>query len=96
MVLTLSRQFVTLTGTGKAVRVFFFDTECTQDLERHDGSFVHVPNLICVQQMCSKCEVVVGDINVDCEQCGKRTHVFWQDPVGKFIDFLRQSRPFAD
>jgi len=23
MVLTLSRQFVTLTGTGKAVRVFF-------------------------------------------------------------------------
>ena len=24
MVLTLSRQFVTLTGTGKAVRVFFF------------------------------------------------------------------------
>ena len=25
MVLTLSRQFVTLTGTGKAVRVFFFN-----------------------------------------------------------------------
>jgi len=24
MVLTLSRQFVTLTGTGKAVRVFFY------------------------------------------------------------------------
>ena len=25
----------------------FFDTECTQDLERHDGSFVHVTNLTC-------------------------------------------------
>ena len=25
MVLTLSRQFVTLTGTGKAVRVFFYN-----------------------------------------------------------------------
>jgi len=35
-------------------------------------------------------------MNVDCEQCGKRTHVFWQDPIGKFIDYLRQSRPFAD
>ena len=45
--------------------------------------------------MCSQCEAV-GDMNVDCEQCGKRTHVFWQDPVGKFIGFLRQSRPLAD
>ena len=73
----------------------FFDTECTQDLERHDGSFVHVPKLICSQQMCSKCEAV-DDMNVDCEQSGKSTHVFWQDPVGKFIDYLRQSRPFAE
>jgi hypothetical protein len=24
----------------------FFDTECTQDLEKRDGSFEHVPNLI--------------------------------------------------
>ena len=35
--------------------------------------------------MRSKCEAV-DDLNVDCEQCGKRTHVFWaEDPVGKFI-----------
>ena len=33
---------------------------------------------------------------MDCEECGKRTHVFRQDSVGKFIDYLRQSRPFAD
>ena len=45
--------------------------------------------------MFSKCETV-GDVNVDCEQCGKRVHTFWQDPVGKFIDYLRLSRPFAD
>jgi len=25
----------------------FFDTECTQDLEKCDGSFEHVPNLMC-------------------------------------------------
>ena len=75
----------------------FFDTECTQDFDfkRHDGSFVHVPNLICVQQMCFKCEAT-DDLSVDCEQCGKRVHVFWQDPVGEFIDYLRQSRPFAE
>jgi hypothetical protein len=36
----------------------FFHTECTQDFEKHDGSFEHIPNLICAQQMCSKYEVV--------------------------------------
>jgi len=45
--------------------------------------------------MCSKREAV-DDMIVDCEQCGKRVHEFWQEPVGKFIDYLRQSRPFAD
>jgi len=38
----------------------------------------------------------VDNVNVDCEQCGKRVHTFWQDPVGKFIDFLRISRQIAD
>jgi len=32
----------------------FFDTECTQDLEKCDGSFEHVPKLICAQHMCFK------------------------------------------
>ena len=45
--------------------------------------------------MCSKCEPM-DDLSVDCEQCGKRTQMFWQDPVGKFIDYVRLSRPFAD
>ena len=56
---------------------------------------MHVANLICAQQMCCKCEAV-DDMNVDYEQCVKLTHVFWQDLVGKFLDYLRQSRPFAD
>jgi len=74
----------------------FFDTECTQDLENHDGSFEHIPNLICAQQMCSKCEAV-DDLSIDCKQYGKRTHVFWaEDHVGQFIDYIRRSRPFAD
>jgi len=73
----------------------FFDTKCTEDLEKYDGSFEHVTNLICAQKMCSKCETL-DDVNVNCEQCGKRVHTFWQDPLRKFIDFLRLSRPFAD
>jgi len=73
----------------------FFDTECTQDLARDDGSFGHIPNLLCAQQMCSKCQAM-DDMEFDCDQCGKRTHVFWEDSVGKFIDYLRLSRPFAD
>jgi len=74
----------------------FFDTECTQHFEQHDGSFEHIPKLICAQQMCSKCEAA-DVLCVDCIQCGKRTHVFWAEtPVGKFIDYLRQSRPFTD
>ena len=58
----------------------FFDTECTQDIENCDGSFEHVPNRICDQQMCSKCEAV-DDLCAECEHCGKRTQMFWQDSV---------------
>ena len=38
----------------------------------------------------------MGDLSVDCEQCGKRIGVFWQDSVCLFIDYLRHARPFAD
>ena len=74
----------------------FFDMECTQDFEKHDGSFEHIPCLICAQQMCSKCEAV-DDLSVDCTKCGKRTHVLWAEhPVVKIIYYLWESRPFAD
>jgi len=68
----------------------FSDSECTLALEKHN------PNLICAQPMSSKCETV-GDLNVTFEEIGKCTLVFWvQDPVGKFIEYLRQYRRFAD
>jgi len=49
--------------------------ECTQDLEERDGYFQHVPKVKCAQQICYKCEAV-EDVNVNCEQCGKRVHSF--------------------
>jgi len=64
-----------------------------QDLEKRDEPFEQIPNLICAQKMCSKCEAV-GDLSIDCEEYGKPIHVFWEDTVGKFIEYLRLSRPF--
>ena len=55
----------------------FFDTECTQYLEKHDGTSEHIPNLICAQQICSKCEAV--DDLKSIVKFGKRTHVFWAE-----------------
>jgi len=28
-------------------------------------------------------------------RCGKRTHWFWDDPVGKLLLYLREQRPWA-
>jgi ribosomal protein L40E len=50
-----------------------------QDLAKRDGSFEHVLNLICAQQMCSKCEAM-DNMSVDCEQCGKCAHIFLAGP----------------
>ena len=61
----------------------------------HTRPWNNVPNLISDQQMCSKYGAV-DDWNIDCDQCGNRIHMFWQKRVGKFINYLRQSRPFAD
>jgi len=47
----------TMNLTDRFVYVFF-NTEFTQDFQNHDGSFQHISNLICAQQMCSKCEAV--------------------------------------
>ena len=66
----------------------FFNTECTQDIQKHDGSFEHIPNLISSQQICCKCEAV-DDLSVDFTHCGKRTHVFrTEHHVFNFIDYL--------
>jgi hypothetical protein len=45
--------------------------------------------------MCSKCETV-DHLNIDYEHCGKRVHMYWEDSIGKFIEYLRLFRPFAD
>jgi predicted RNA-binding protein YlxR (DUF448 family) len=57
----LSCQFCSVTPlksskmTGRFIYVCF-DTDCTQEFEKHDWSFEHISNLKCAQQMCSQCE----------------------------------------
>jgi hypothetical protein len=63
------------------VMYVFYDFERTENSRYSDKAILHVSNLLCVEQFCLRCEGV-KDIEIDCEQCGKRKHLFWDDPVG--------------
>ena len=54
----------------------------------------HVPNLVCVQQICANCEET-EDCSIDCERCGRRRHKFWNDPVRDLLTYLCELRPWA-
>jgi len=65
----------------------FYDFETTQDTRISDSATLNVPNLVCLQQFCSQCEMQ-ADIDTDCEGCGRRRHSFWEDPVGDLLSHL--------
>jgi hypothetical protein len=70
----------------------FYDFETTQDTRITDSATVHVPNLVCLQQFCSRCENE-ADIDAHCEHCGKRKNSFFNEPVGDLLSYLvRQGR----
>jgi hypothetical protein len=74
----------------------FYDFETTHDTRYSDTATVHVPNLVCVQQFCARCEGET-DIEQDFERCGKRKHTFWEkDPVGDLLTYLRQPQPWVN
>ena len=73
----------------------FYDFENMQDTKHSDKKNVHVPNLVCLQQFCSKCENI-SDMELDCVQCGKRKHSFWDDPEGDTLISLCESRPWIE
>jgi hypothetical protein len=70
----------------------FYDFETTQNTRFSDSATLHVPNLVCVQQVCSQCENVEDG---DCQRCGVRKHSFWEDPVASLLAYLCQSRPWV-
>ena len=73
----------------------FYDFESTQYTRISDLATLHVPILVCLQQFCSRCEML-ADIEKDCESCGRRRHSFWEDPSGDLLSHLYESRPWCE
>jgi hypothetical protein len=80
--------------SGDNVLFVFYDFESTQDTNVSDLATLHVPNLVCLQQFCTTCEMAT-DINEDCERCGRRKHSFWNDPIGDLLSYLCEPRPWV-
>ena len=93
--LCFMRPLVNVPGSSELVLYVFYGLETTQDKKRSDKTSVHVPNPVCLQQFCSKCENI-PDINQDCIQCAKRKHSFWDNPVGDMLNYLCESRPWVE
>jgi len=83
----------TLPARSDKVLYVFYDIETTQNTEYVDESKLHVPNLVCAQQFCSRCEDAE---NGDCALCGRRKHIFRQDSVGELLIYLTEPRPWVN
>jgi len=84
-----------LPPAGDKVLYVFYDFETTQNTEYTDEAKLHVSNLVCVQQFCSRREDV-EDVERDCVRCGKRKHSFWEDPVRDLLSYITEPRPWAN
>jgi len=73
----------------------FYDFETTQDTKVTETATLHVPKLVCLQQYCSRCEML-PDIDEDCERCGRRQHAFLADPIGDLLSYLCEPRPWVN
>ena len=74
-------------AAGDNLLEVFYDFETIQKARYSFRATLHVPNLICIQQFCSRCEDMEG-VDRDSVQCGKRKHLFWDDPVGDMLPYL--------
>jgi len=83
-----------LLPAGEKVLYVFYAFETTQNTRYTDNPKLHVPNLVCVQQFCSRCED--EENGVECVRCCWRKHSFWQDPVGDLLTYLTEPRPYAN
>ena len=73
----------------------FYDFETTQDKRISVSATLHVPNLVCLKQFCSRCEMQ-ADIDTDCERFGRRRHSLREDSVGDLISHLCEKRRWFD
>jgi hypothetical protein len=61
--------------SGDAVLFVFFDFETTQDTQYSHTARLHVPNLVCLQQFCSRCDSS-DNVDENCTLRGTRKHSF--------------------
>jgi hypothetical protein len=73
----------------------FYVFETTQNKTYSNTAKAHLPNLLCVQQLCARCELM-EDVSIDCVRCGRRKHSFWNDPVGDLLTYLCEPRSWAN
>ena len=68
--------------------------ETTQNTRHSETAKEHVPNLVCLQQFCSRCEGI-DDSGRECERCGIRQYAFWEDPVDDLLTYICEPRPWV-
>jgi hypothetical protein len=62
--------------SGVGVLFVFYDFETTKDTQYSDTAWLHVPNLVCIQYFCSRCESS-DNVDENYTQYGNRKHSFW-------------------
>jgi len=59
-----------LPANANNVLNIFYDFVTTINKTYSDTGKEHVPNLVCVQQFCERCEEI-DDCSIDCDRCGR-------------------------
>ena len=78
--------------TSDGVHYVFYDFETRQHTRYSETAKEHVPNLVCIQQLCSQCEGI-DDFERECKRSGVRKNALWEDPVGDLLTYLCEPKP---
>ena len=73
----------------------FYDFETTQDTKFLGNETEHIPILFSLQQFCTACEMQ-DYIDTDSERCGRRLHLYYEDPVGDLLSYICEPRPWCN
>jgi len=85
-------QLKNVLPVGDRVLYVFYDFETTHNTRYLETATVKIPNIVCLQQICSRCEDVEDDEH-DCVQCGVRKHLYWDDPEASMLSYLCEPSP---
>ena len=84
----------TLPPAGYRVFYVFYTFDTSQNTEYADEAKLHVPNLVSVQQFCSRYEEV--EDGCDSLRSGTRKHSLLQDTVWELLSYLTEPRPWTN